>query len=274
MDAEEQILQLLKSRPTNVKSLSSATTTRRVLPGSAGLTTTTLAGTIPSIPSMMAGATQMASTTTTTTATTTTAAAASSAPRFMAPPSSAALSGIANLLMANDEAKTEDSALLLLNRRHIWSEIERHAANVNELIAKAKFRAFSPSAEAESDLYNSASCLLKSVHSLQPSSINHGMATATATGLHANVRAVPAEVDNRRRKAALISSAEDGGGGGGSAAPRRKKVQAPVSGQACAQCHRTDSPEWRKGPDGQHSLCNACGLRFARQQAKQQKPEQ
>jgi PAS domain S-box-containing protein len=30
----------------------------------------------------------------------------------------------------------------------------------------------------------------------------------------------------------------------------------------CAQCHRKDSPEWRRGPNGPKELCNACGLRY------------
>ncbi|KAL7332423.1 hypothetical protein PS15p_204473 [Mucor circinelloides] len=32
----------------------------------------------------------------------------------------------------------------------------------------------------------------------------------------------------------------------------------------CAKCQRTDSPEWRKGPNGPKELCNACGLRYAK----------
>merc|ERR1711934_135188 len=32
----------------------------------------------------------------------------------------------------------------------------------------------------------------------------------------------------------------------------------------CRSCGTTDTPEWRKGPDGQKSLCNACGLHFAK----------
>jgi len=31
----------------------------------------------------------------------------------------------------------------------------------------------------------------------------------------------------------------------------------------CYHCGTTDSPEWRKGPEGANTLCNACGLRFA-----------
>ncbi|ORY34878.1 hypothetical protein BCR39DRAFT_515313 [Naematelia encephala] len=32
----------------------------------------------------------------------------------------------------------------------------------------------------------------------------------------------------------------------------------------CVSCGRTDSPEWRKGPLGPKTLCNACGLRWAK----------
>ena len=34
--------------------------------------------------------------------------------------------------------------------------------------------------------------------------------------------------------------------------------------QGCAQCHVTDSPEWRKGPSGKQELCNKCGLQWSR----------
>ncbi|XP_063901786.1 uncharacterized protein LOC135121397 [Zophobas morio] len=30
----------------------------------------------------------------------------------------------------------------------------------------------------------------------------------------------------------------------------------------CAECKATDTPQWRRGPDGKVSLCNACGIRF------------
>ncbi|KAJ6618877.1 hypothetical protein B0H10DRAFT_2028341 [Mycena sp. CBHHK59/15] len=43
-----------------------------------------------------------------------------------------------------------------------------------------------------------------------------------------------------------------------------KKAQ-PVEQYVCITCGRTDSPEWRKGPLGPKTLCNACGLRWAKQ---------
>ncbi|KAL5606408.1 hypothetical protein BROUX41_002825 [Berkeleyomyces rouxiae] len=36
----------------------------------------------------------------------------------------------------------------------------------------------------------------------------------------------------------------------------------------CADCHTTESPEWRKGPNGPKTLCNACGLRWAKKEKK------
>ncbi|OXG25365.1 cutinase palindrome-binding protein [Cryptococcus neoformans] len=37
----------------------------------------------------------------------------------------------------------------------------------------------------------------------------------------------------------------------------------------CVTCGRTDSPEWRKGPLGPKTLCNACGLRWAKRNSTQ-----
>ena len=30
----------------------------------------------------------------------------------------------------------------------------------------------------------------------------------------------------------------------------------------CHSCNRAETPEWRRGPDGARTLCNACGLRL------------
>lgn len=41
-------------------------------------------------------------------------------------------------------------------------------------------------------------------------------------------------------------------------------VAATVPQKKCSSCGRDDSPEWRRGPSGHKTLCNACGLRYAR----------
>lgn len=38
----------------------------------------------------------------------------------------------------------------------------------------------------------------------------------------------------------------------------------------CHSCNRQDTPEWRRGPDGARTLCNACGLHYAKLERKRQ----
>jgi len=51
---------------------------------------------------------------------------------------------------------------------------------------------------------------------------------------------------------------------------RKKKPKKSYANEqhVCVTCGRTDSPEWRKGPQGPKTLCNACGLRWAKLQRK------
>ncbi|KAH9832950.1 uncharacterized protein C8Q71DRAFT_839903 [Rhodofomes roseus] len=62
---------------------------------------------------------------------------------------------------------------------------------------------------------------------------------------------------------ALNDADDDGSDPNGS----RKKAKRIFNGgeqHVCQTCGRTDSPEWRKGPGGPKTLCNACGLRWAK----------
>ncbi|KAG2349425.1 hypothetical protein BDR05DRAFT_1055119 [Suillus weaverae] len=62
----------------------------------------------------------------------------------------------------------------------------------------------------------------------------------------------------------------------GDDAARRKKIRKMHAAEqyVCVTCGRTDSPEWRKGPQGPKTLCNACGLRWAKQIRTKQDEEQ
>lgn len=86
-----------------------------------------------------------------------------------------------------------------------------------------------------------------------------------------------------------------GGGAGGGGDGERKKVGVTAHGRFiechrsnipfwfflqkkgaseeifCRQCGTTASPEWRRGPDGPKTLCNACGLAFAKKAKKASK---
>ena len=48
----------------------------------------------------------------------------------------------------------------------------------------------------------------------------------------------------------------------------RKLASGQSAQYVCHTCGRTDSPEWRKGPLGAKTLCNACGLRWAKRNSK------
>ncbi|WQF84521.1 Putative Zinc finger, GATA-type, Zinc finger, NHR/GATA-type [Colletotrichum destructivum] len=37
---------------------------------------------------------------------------------------------------------------------------------------------------------------------------------------------------------------------------------------SCHKCHRVETPEWRPGPDGPGTLCNVCGLIYAKRERK------
>ncbi|KAF9996286.1 hypothetical protein BGZ80_006388 [Entomortierella chlamydospora] len=53
----------------------------------------------------------------------------------------------------------------------------------------------------------------------------------------------------------------------------RKRAKRNPPGR-CLSCHTSDTPEWRRGPEGARTLCNACGLHYAKLTKRQQQQEQ
>jgi hypothetical protein len=62
-----------------------------------------------------------------------------------------------------------------------------------------------------------------------------------------------------------ISLDKDGRG----SSDKKKKLKI-ADEYVCTDCGTLDSPEWRKGPNGPKTLCNACGLRWAKKEKKKQ----
>ncbi|KAI9812907.1 MAG: hypothetical protein M1827_004425 [Pycnora praestabilis] len=54
-----------------------------------------------------------------------------------------------------------------------------------------------------------------------------------------------------------------GGGGFAGADAKKRRGRAAPPGR-CHSCNRAETPEWRRGPDGARTLCNACGLHYAK----------
>ncbi|KAI8386874.1 GATA zinc finger-domain-containing protein [Blakeslea trispora] len=44
----------------------------------------------------------------------------------------------------------------------------------------------------------------------------------------------------------------------------RRRNRRSMIGQKCHSCNTTETPEWRRGPDGARTLCNACGLHYSK----------
>ncbi|PSN67103.1 hypothetical protein BS50DRAFT_573850 [Corynespora cassiicola Philippines] len=55
----------------------------------------------------------------------------------------------------------------------------------------------------------------------------------------------------------------------GRVSDKKKKLKI-ADEYVCTDCGTLDSPEWRKGPNGPKTLCNACGLRWAKKEKKRQ----
>lgn len=51
----------------------------------------------------------------------------------------------------------------------------------------------------------------------------------------------------------------------------RKRSQRATPPGKCHSCNIRETPEWRRGPDGARTLCNACGLHYAKLMRKRDK---
>ena len=61
---------------------------------------------------------------------------------------------------------------------------------------------------------------------------------------------------------------EDVKGGFANGDTKKRRGRAAPPGR-CHSCNRAETPEWRRGPDGARTLCNACGLHYAKLTRKQ-----
>ncbi|GER54655.1 GATA transcription factor [Striga asiatica] len=51
-------------------------------------------------------------------------------------------------------------------------------------------------------------------------------------------------------------------------APPKPHRHDPLLARRCANCDTTSTPLWRNGPRGPKSLCNACGIRFKKEERR------
>ncbi|KAM3079432.1 hypothetical protein ACMFMG_005863 [Clarireedia jacksonii] len=69
---------------------------------------------------------------------------------------------------------------------------------------------------------------------------------------------IPAEYDEE----SVYGEERHSQGYNGADGKKRRGRAAPPG--RCHSCNRAETPEWRRGPDGARTLCNACGLHYAK----------
>ncbi|KAK5713432.1 glutamate--cysteine ligase [Elasticomyces elasticus] len=67
----------------------------------------------------------------------------------------------------------------------------------------------------------------------------------------------------------LMPEVDDSKAGFAGSETKKRRGRAAPPGR-CHSCNRAETPEWRRGPDGARTLCNACGLHYAKLTRKQQ----
>ncbi|CEI61780.1 hypothetical protein FVEN_g2841 [Fusarium venenatum] len=53
---------------------------------------------------------------------------------------------------------------------------------------------------------------------------------------------------------------------------KSEPAKASGSCRSCTFCDETETPRWRKGPGGRRTLCNVCGLIYAKRRSKGKSP--
>ncbi|KAG6473070.1 GATA transcription factor 19-like [Zingiber officinale] len=69
------------------------------------------------------------------------------------------------------------------------------------------------------------------------------------------------DIRSRSKNSSMGSNAPNGGGSALGGDPQ-------LFARRCANCDTTSTPLWRNGPRGPKSLCNACGIRFKKEERR------
>jgi len=153
-------------------------------------------------------------------------------------------------------------------RRHHWAQILSKGEEITRQATDAHRREFT-TVEIQR-VENLALSLLSEVRKLlneeKPleTSLIPTTPTQTITFIPANINAVSnSGVD-------LNGSIGGESGSNSDDTPKKRRGRPPIKKPLfCAECGTTETPEWRRGENGPNTLCNGCGLRFAKRRKQE-----
>jgi len=191
-----------------------------------------------------------------------------------------------------DQAFNEDRYYVGIQREAKWADIRKYSEYIRRF-ASADVAHLEITKENYYDLYNMGVILLKSIDGLDPDKAHSlsalpppqkreiAMSPSTTAVIHSSNPNImsPDMYGNRKpmeymyrgfyppNYADIPPMLFDNQ----TPLKRRRQTQASKRNLQCAICGVTKTPEWRRGPAGDHTLCNACGLQYAKSVKKQKK---
>eukprot|EP01116_Phalansterium_solitarium_P022692 TRINITY_DN7586_c0_g1_i2.p1 TRINITY_DN7586_c0_g1~~TRINITY_DN7586_c0_g1_i2.p1 ORF type:complete len:363 (+),score=8.19 TRINITY_DN7586_c0_g1_i2:143-1231(+) len=107
---------------------------------------------------------------------------------------------------------------------------------------------------------------VKSVPSMAVATVSLPSSTASSSGRHGSAL-------QAQRTAQPSASFHQKSSPEAEANAKKRRFKIAPGDLYCHSCFTKETPEWRRGPDGSKSLCNACGLRFSKSQKRKDKPQ-
>eukprot|EP01114_Cavostelium_apophysatum_P005543 TRINITY_DN1672_c1_g1_i1.p1 TRINITY_DN1672_c1_g1~~TRINITY_DN1672_c1_g1_i1.p1 ORF type:complete len:296 (+),score=56.08 TRINITY_DN1672_c1_g1_i1:150-1037(+) len=196
-------------------------------------------------------------------------------------------------IMAETSQEMDHRLQLITHRDYRWTEIRKYSEYIRRF-------AYSESSQADItkdnyyDLYNMAVGLIKSIDALDPDKVHIQSMTTRK----------PTEIIISPSTASVVQQAQAPSQDGyfnpyeyyyargylnygadpsqvvmyespsNNSKKRARKANSSKRNLQCSACGVTKTPEWRRGPQGDHTLCNACGLQYAKSIKKtKEKPE-
>lgn len=136
-----------------------------------------------------------------------------------------------------------------------WNNIRVYSDFISKFATEAAI-ATEITNESYFDLRNMVACLSKMVDNLNPEKHETFRKKKSIPTEKTQSPQYIFEEDEEEEDTVIIQSVKS--------RKRRRRSQKLQQNTYCHECKVTTTPEWRTGPNGPRTLCNACGLHWAK----------